>query len=209
MSRLYTVVSTVPEIAAHFGAEASAELTVPAETVEALPGLVVFEKNGRRLMRQMDWGFPRLTREMRERGDLTNPLWDKLVVQPHYRCLIPLTHFANPNGDPGSMTRSWFSVSDRPMLAWAGFCRNVPDYGPVYAGMTMAANAAVEPYNDRMPVLLEPQDYARWLGCSIRDVIGFQIRPPIAAARMTVLHSDDLWRSGDLPAALQPQMALL
>jgi putative SOS response-associated peptidase YedK len=179
----------------------------------------VFEKHGRRLLRQMDWGFPRLTREMRERGDLpgriglvadlTNPLWDKLVVKPQYRCLIPLTHFANPNGDPGSKTRSWFSVSDRPLLAWAGFCRNVPNYGPVYAGMTMAANAAVEPYNDRMPVLLEPQDYARWLGCSIRDVIGFQIRPPIAAARMTVLHSDDLWRSGDLPAALQPQMALL
>jgi putative SOS response-associated peptidase YedK len=219
MSRLYTVVSTVPEIAAHFGADASPELIVPSETVEALPGLVVFEKNGRRLMRQMDWGFPRLTREMRERGDLpgriglvadlTNPLWDKLVVQSQYRCLIPLTHFANPNGDPGSKTRSWFSVSDRPLLAWAGFCRNVPDYGPVYAGMTMTANAAVEPYNDRMPVLLEPQDYARWLGCSIRDVIGFQIRPPIAAARMTVLHSDDLWRSGDLPAALQPQMALL
>ncbi|WP_176598943.1 MULTISPECIES: hypothetical protein [Sphingobium] len=43
-------------------------------------------------------------------------------------------------------TRSWFSVSDRSMLAWAGFCRNVPDYGPVYAGMTMTANAAVEPY---------------------------------------------------------------
>ena len=56
MSRLYTVVSTVPEIAAHFGAEASPELTVPAETVEALPGLVVFEKNGRRLMRQMGVG---------------------------------------------------------------------------------------------------------------------------------------------------------
>lgn len=70
MSRLYTVVSTAPEIAAHFGAEASPELIVPAETVEALPGLVVFEKNGRRLMRQMAWGFPRLTREMRERGDL-------------------------------------------------------------------------------------------------------------------------------------------
>ena len=170
-------------------------------------------------MKQMDWGFPRLTREMRERGDLpgriglvadlTNPLWDQLVVDTRYRCLIPLTHFANPAGDAGSKTRSWFSVSDRPLLAWAGFCRNIPDYGPVYAGMTMAANAAVEPYNDRMPVLLEPRDYARWLCCPIRDVIGFQFGHPIAAERIAVLHSEDLWRTGELPAALQSQMPLL
>ena len=219
MSRLFTVVSSIPEIASHFGAEARADLTLPTETVEGMPATVVFEKNGRRLLRQMDWGFPRLTREMRERGelpgriglvaDLTNPLWEHLVVQPQYRCLIPLTHFANPNGDAGSKTRSWFSVSDRALLAWAGFCRNVPDYGPLFAGMTMTANAAVEPYNDRMPALVEPDDYARWLGGSIKDVIGFQFRAPIAASRMAVLHSDDLWRSGDLPAGLRPQMSLL
>jgi len=219
MSRLYTVSSAAADIAAHFNAEAKADLVVPSETVEALPGLVVFEKGGRRILREMDWGFPRLTHEMRERdeppsriglvADLTNQLWDSMVVHPQYRCLIPLTHFANPHGDAGAKTRSWFSIVDRPLLAWAGFCRNVPNYGPVYAGMTMDANSAVMPYNDRMPVLLEPQDYARWLGGSIQDVIGFQFRPPIAAERMRVLDSDDLWRSGDLPAALRPQMALL
>lgn len=219
MSRLYTVISPVAEIATHFGAKAQEGLVPPAETVEALPGLVVFEKNGRRLLREMDWGFPRLTRDMRERGeppgriglvaDLTNPLWDTTVVHPQYHCLIPITHFANPHGDAGSKTRSWFSVKDRPLLAWAGFCRNIPEYGPVYAAMTTTANSAVEPYNDRMPVLLEPQDYARWLGGSIQDVIAFQFRPPIAADRMVVLDSEDLWRSGDLPAQLQPQGALL
>ncbi len=219
MSRLYTVISIASEVAAHFNAEAKPDLVVPSETVEALPGLVVFEKGGRRILREMDWGFPRLTREMRERGeppgriglvaDLTNPLWDSIVVHPQYRCLIPLTHFANPHGDAGAKTRSWFSIVDRPLLAWAGFCRNIPEYGPVYAGMTMDANSAVMPYNDRMPVLLEPQDYARWLGGTIQDVIGFQFRPPIAAERIQVLDSDDLWRSGDLPAVLRPQMALL
>jgi putative SOS response-associated peptidase YedK len=211
MSRLYTVTATAAELARHFDAVTSNDLMVPRETIEALPGLVVFEKGGRRFLKQMDWGFPRLTREMRERGDLpgriglvadlTNPLWDQLAVDTRYRCLIPLTHFANPAGDAGSKTRSWFSVSDRPLIAWAGFCRNIPDYGPVYAGITMAANAAVEPYNDRMPVLLEPRDYARWLCCPIRDVIGFQFGHPIAAERIAVLHSENLWRSGELPPA--------
>lgn len=58
MSRLYTVVSTIAEVAVHFDAQPSAGLEIPSETVEALPGFVVFDKNGRRFFRQMNWGFP-------------------------------------------------------------------------------------------------------------------------------------------------------
>lgn len=46
-------------------------------------------------------------------------------------------------------------------MAWAGFCRNFPEVGPSYAGMTMEANATIPPTNDRMPVLLEPHEHAR------------------------------------------------
>lgn len=219
MSRLYTVMAGVAEISAQFGAEVPAATSVPAETIEGNLGLVVLENGGRRLLKLLSWGFPRLTTEMRLRGDppgriglvadLTNPLWEQLVVEPCYRCLIPLTHFANPNGDPGEKTRSWFSVKGEPLLAWAGFCRNTPEFGPVYAGMTMTANAAVEPYNDRMPVLLAPDEYDRWLHGSIQDVIAFQFRPPIAAERMVLEHTDDRWKSGKRPANLRPQLALL
>lgn len=219
MSRLYALAASIADVTAHFEAEAPVDLRLPTEVVEALPGAVIFERAGQRHLRTMDWGFPRLTREMRERGDppgriglvadLTNPLWDQLVVDPRYRCLIPLTHFANPNGDPGEKTRSWFSVDRQPIVAWAGFCRNVPDYGPVYAGMTMTANEVVEPYNDRMPVLLDPHDYDRWLHGSIQDVIALQFRAPLAPERTKVLHTDDLWKSGKLPPTMQPQLALL
>ncbi|WP_246642862.1 hypothetical protein [Rhizobium laguerreae] len=61
-----------------------------------------------RLLKSIPWGFPRQTRDMRREGeppgriglvaDLTNPLWDRIVVDPRYRCLIPLTHFANIRG---------------------------------------------------------------------------------------------------------------
>ena len=219
MARLYTVMAGAGEIAAHFGAEAPAMLAVPSETIEGNPGLVVIETGGRRLLKTMTWGFPRLTSEMRLRGDpagrvglvadLTNPMWDQLVVEPRYRCMIPLTHFANPNGDPGEKSRSWFSIAGEPLVAWAGFCRNTTDYGAIYAGMTMAANAAVDPYNDRMPVLLAADEYERWLHGSIQDVIGLQFRAPVAAERMVIAHTDDRWKSGKLPAAMRPQLALL
>ncbi|MDH7640258.1 SOS response-associated peptidase family protein [Sphingomonas oryzagri] len=219
MSRLHTVRASVADIARHFDAEAPSDLIVPDETKEGLPGLVIIEREGRRFLRSMDWGFPRSTEESRARdeppgrvgmvADLTNPMWSKLVVDPRYRCLIVLTHFANPLGVPRMKTRAWFSVRGEPILAWAGFCRTLPDFGPVYAGMTMDANTAIPPTNDRMPALLDRHEYDRWLTCSIKDVIWFQRRLPFDAERMKVDYTEDLWNSGAAPPATEWQFALL
>jgi putative SOS response-associated peptidase YedK len=219
MSRLHTVMASAADVAAHFEAHKPDLLHIAPETTEGNPGLVVFENGSRRLLRSMTWGFPRWTREARLRGDgperlglvadLTNPMWEHLVSDNRYRCLIVLTHFANPDGDPGAKTRTWFSVKDQPIVAWAGFCRNTPEFGPVYAGMTMEANEAIPPTNDRMPVLLDPEDYDRWLHGSMEDVIRFQYGKPFAPDRMVIERSEDSWRSDGLPAGSAPQLALL
>ncbi|MBN8814519.1 MAG: SOS response-associated peptidase family protein [Sphingomonas sp.] len=219
MSRLYANTATISEINLQFGTELGVSMDVPVETIEGDPGLVVVEVGGRRVLRTMTWGFPRKTTEMAIRNeppqrlgllaDLTNPMWERLVVDPKYRCLIPLTHFANPDGDPGSKTRTWFSVDGEPLSAWAGFCRNTPEFGPVYAGMTMSANALVEPYNDRQPALLGQHEYERWLHGTIQDVIAFQFRPPLPTGRTIIEHTDDRWRSGKPPASGKTQVALL
>jgi len=209
MSRLHTILADTIDVAAHFGVEPVPQVEHAEEMVEGNRGLVVRESHGRRVLQTMTWGFPFIDREMRERGEpagriglvaeLTKPLWEKTVVDPRYRCLIVLTHFANPDGQQGARTRTWYSLADQPIMAWAGFCRNTPEFGPVYAGMTMEANAVVAETNERMPVLLDPGEYDWWLRGSIRDVIGFQFRPPVAAERMVVTRTDDLWRSGGLP----------
>ena len=216
MSRLHTILASVPAIAAHFGVDPVPDVAHAPEMAEGNRGLVVRESKGRRVLHTMTWGFPRQTREMREQGepvgrigivaDLTNPLWETVVVDPRYRCLIVLTHFANPDGHQGEKTRTWYAITDQPIMAWAGFCRNTPEFGPVYAGMTMTANAAVAATNERMPVLLDPRDYDRWLHGSIADVIGFQFREPLAADRLIVIPTDDLWRCGGLP--LQSRLPL-
>jgi len=217
MSRLFKVAADAAAIAAHFDAAMPEPIGVPTDTVEGSLGLIVHEAGGRRVLRALPWGFPRLTREMRDRGDpparvglvadLTNPLWESLVAAPHYRCLIPVTHFANPAGRPGEKTRTWFSLKGAPLLAWAGFCRNTPAFGPVFAGMTTDANTLVMPYNNRMPVLLGPEHEERWLHGSISDVIGFQFRQRITSEAMTIEHSEALWRSGSVPQIRQPELA--
>lgn len=219
MSRLHSITVSAAEVAKYFGADMPAPIAPTQDITEGAQGMVVFEIKGRRILRAVTWGFPRLTREMRERdeepgriglvADLTNPMWEQMVVDTRYRCLIVLTHFANPAGTPGAMTRTWFSVKGQPIMAWAGFCRNLPDQGPVYAGMTMEANAAIPPTNDRMPVLLDPTDYQRWFYEPIEDVIAFQFRAPFAAERMIIEPTEDLWRSGKAPPSGGAQLALL
>lgn len=218
MSRLHSLRAGAEDVARVLGAEIVGAAVIPPDCTEGRNGLVMFEADRRRQLRMMRWGFPRPVRSRLQQGkepeliglvaDLTNPLWEQTVLAPRYRCIIPITHFGNPDGDAGARTRTWFSVKDQPFMAWAGFCRNFPDVGPSFAGMTMDANSAIPPTNDRMPVLLEPHEHALWLHGSISDVIRFQFREPIAAERMTILRTDAAWRGGGPPPDAE-QLGLL
>jgi len=70
MSRLFAVVRTIEEIARHFDVDVTPLASVPNETIEGTPGLIVIEKDGPRLLKSVPWGFPRQTTEMRHNGEL-------------------------------------------------------------------------------------------------------------------------------------------
>lgn len=209
MSRLFAITRTMEEIVAHFGIDVPSAVDVPTETIEGTAGLIVFEKDGLRVLKSVPWGFPRKSRDEPPTrlglvADLTNPMWERTVVDPRYRCLIALTHFANPDGPKGEKTRTWFSRVRQPLMAWAGFCRNTPEFGPVFAGMTMMANKRVSPLNDRMPVLLKPDEYDRWLHGDIQEVIRFQFREP-PPEDFETLETRDRWQSGTPPSKAFPR----
>ena len=134
MCNLYTVRKSAGEIANHFGIDDVPDLAIPDETKPGGPGIIVRGPPGRRAMQRLAWGFPRPQTDNAGQplhpkpvnlvADLTNPMWDKMVPDPRYRCLIPVTAFAQPDGPRGSMTRTWFSVTDWPIFAWAGFCEH-------------------------------------------------------------------------------------
>ena len=207
MSRLHCFMASPRELAAPFAASWPQDIAVPEQTVEGLKGAVILNTERGRSLRVMRWGFPRRVRgdgdgpdKIGLVADLTNPMWAEMVIEPRYRCIVPITHFANPDGPKGAKTRTWFSVKGQPVMAWAGICRNMPEVGPVYAGLTMDANSAVMPTNDRMPVLLEPNEVERWFTGPIEDVIEFQFRAPFAASRMIVEQTNDRWRGDGLPS---------
>jgi putative SOS response-associated peptidase YedK len=203
MCNLYRVQNTAAEIAAHFGVSDPAQLDIPPETKPGEPSIIVRAAGGRRVMQSLPWGFPRPQTDrdgtllhpkpVNLIADLTNPMWDKMVPDPRYRCLIPVTAFAEPDGPRGRMTRTWFSVKDWPIFAWAGFCRNTEEWGPVYGAMTTDSSTAVAELNPRTPVILAPHEYERWLEGSIEDVIDFQFRPPFPSERLALDPTDELW----------------
>jgi putative SOS response-associated peptidase YedK len=219
MPRLYAITSSVEEIAACFEVPAPDDVRIPRELVEGMTGPVIIERDGTRFLKPASWGFPRQTSEMEWKGEpvgriglvanLTNPLWDRMAVDPRYRCLIPMSHFANPDGASGKNTRAWFSASDRSLMAWAGFVRKSDEFGVVYAGLTMDANELVKPYNDRMPLLVGPNEYDRWLHGAITDVIAMQFRPPPPSESLIIHHTKDRWNSGIVPRALHAQQTML
>lgn len=104
----------------------------------------------------------------------------------------PLTEFAEAEGPKGAKTRTWFSVKDQPVAAWAGIWRDSAEWGAVYSGVMTEANEAIQPVHDRMPVLLMPDEQDRWLHGGFEDLLDLQARqvpPELVVMRRT----DELW----------------
>ncbi|MCW3847356.1 SOS response-associated peptidase [Sphingomonas sp. LB-2] len=185
MCNLYTNRKSAAEVAAHFRVKDPFQSNAPEEVYPGQPGMVVREAGGARVMQSMVWGFPLRLKTMSPTAkpkpvnniaDLRKGMWVGLARKPEWRCLIPLTGFAEAEGAKGAKTRTWFAVKDQPIFAWAGLWRESAEWGPVYSGVMTECNEAIRPVHDRMPVLLHPDEYDRWLHGSFEDLIAFQER---------------------------------
>lgn len=72
-----------------------------------------------------------------------------------------------------------------------------------FAVLTMPANPLVEPLDDRMPVILSPKDYGRWLSDGATDMIkaglnGNHLLPDMAVVRVPELVNDPSNNSKEL-----------
>lgn len=202
MCNLYTVRRSSAEVAAFFGVTSSGTgFNTPEESLPGTPGLVVREQDGARLLESMTWGFPMKFKFMKPDAkpkpvnniaDLRKFTWSGLAKQPSWRCLIPVTHFAEAEGPEGKKTRTWFSLKDEPLFAWAGLWRVSDEWGSVYSGAMTDANDEVAPVHDRMPVILHRDEWDAWLHGSFEECCGFQDRSfPVGLLQME--KTDQFW----------------
>lgn len=217
MCNLYTDRLGPDAIAAHFNVRNPLRSNAGGEVYPGTPGMVVREEAGERLMQSMTWGFPVRLKTMAPTSrpkavnniaDLNKPMWKRFAVNSRGRCLIPLTGFAEAEGPKGAMTRTWFTVKGHPMFAWAGLWRVSDEWGPVYSGVMTDCNEAIRPVHNRMPVLLMPDEYDRWLNGTFDDALAFQARC-LPDDLIETTRTDELWVKRKPSAEQREKVGLL
>ncbi len=181
MCNLYSMTTSLDAMRRLFGVERA-----PATNQPPLPGVfpghdapVVRLADGARELATMSWGFV-LPQKDRAPRRVTNARDDKVRASPFWRgsfeerrCLVPASSFCEPKGAKPAVWH-WFALEGdeaRPPFAFAGLWRSWRGELKgafveldVYAFLTTKPNplvATVHP--DRMPVILDPNDYETWL----------------------------------------------
>ena len=168
MCNLYRMTKGVTEVARLFAVEADPGANFAAEVYPGYPGLVVAEGKAQ----AMNWGFPLvLTGKQGQKlkpKPVTNAREDKLKSTfwrdsfEHRRCVVPVTHWAEPQGEAGRMTRSWYSLPDVDVIAVAGLWRRTAEWGDCYTLVMVNSSPQMAEVHDRMPVILRAEDWGRW-----------------------------------------------
>jgi len=182
MCNLYRMSKSQSEVADFFrdivpGLTVPAAGNAPEEIYPGYPGLVLAEGS----LRQMVWGFPLAMTGAKGQAlkpkpvnnartdKLSGPFWSASFRTR--RCLIPATGWAEAEGPKGAMTRTWLSSPDQPIFAMAGIWRWSAEWGEVYSMVMTDACVAMAGLHTRMPVLLAPGDWDRWLDGSPAEAL--------------------------------------
>ena len=142
------------------------------------------DREGKRVARQNRWGLGnKLAKRL-----VTAGRGETLAERPafreafrRWRCLVPASGFYEWQAVAGRKQPWHFRPTDAELFALAGISAIWNGIRSVSL-ITTEPNALMASIHDRMPVILEPQDYAEWLDTSNHDAHAL-IRP-YPAARM-------------------------
>jgi putative SOS response-associated peptidase YedK len=147
------------------------------------PVPVVYEtRQGERVADLMRWGLvPSWAKEPSIGHRLNNARSDGVFDKPSFRqavrrrrCLLPASGFYEWQATPEGKHPWYVSARDGSLLAMAGLFeawRPSPeaDWQLTCCVITTDANALMAPIHDRMPVLIPPSQWARWLARELQD----------------------------------------
>jgi putative SOS response-associated peptidase YedK len=196
MCNLYRMTKGAAAVAHLFSARADPPGNAGDTIYPGMPGYVIAE--GR--VRQMAWGFPLAMKgksgQPLKPKPVNNARTDKLdsgFWRPSFharRCLIPVSEFAEAEGERGAKTRTWFSLPEHELFAVAGIWRDTPEWGPTYSMIMTDACEHVARVHDRMPVILGSVSWSDWLDGS-PDAARLLCAP--YAAGMTIRRTTEPW----------------
>ena len=138
--------------------------------------VAVLSESGTRRLTAMRWGFlPHWYKATNDGPLLINARAESIADKPafreacrHRRCLIPASGFYEWTKDAEGNRLPWFILpAEGEVLAFAGIWQDWERDGEgvrTCAIVTTGANAAMSRIHHRMPVVLSPGTWAKWLG---------------------------------------------
>jgi len=173
---------------------------------------------------EMRWGLvPRWAKDPAIGAKLINARAETVAEKPSFstafrrhRCLIPADGFYEWRPTPSGKQPVHVSRRDGAPFGFAGVYERWLDADGAVLDtctiLTTAANEALRPIHDRMPVIVAPEDYARWLDVTRSDVADVLAPFPAAAlqwhpvsTRVNAVRNDDATLIVAVaPAAIEP-----
>lgn len=143
---------------------------------------VVVEDSGQsRQLEWMQWGLiPSWAKDPKIGNKLINARGETVSEKPSFRaafkrrrCLIPANGFYEWQRTEGKKQPYYFYLAENQPFAFAGLWEHWQDASGseihTCTIITTTANDLMEPIHDRMPVILEPEDYDQWLDLELQD----------------------------------------
>ncbi|WP_226779393.1 SOS response-associated peptidase [Oceaniglobus trochenteri] len=150
---------------------------------------VVSAQDGVRRLGAMRWGFlPHWYKAMNGGPLLINARGETIAEKPAFRaavrlrrCIVPASGFYEWTKDEAGNRLPWYITrADGSPMAMAAVWQGWGEDDPVNtcAVVTTGANAAMSAIHHRMPVILEPEDWALWLGEAGHGAAPLMTAPP-------------------------------
>lgn len=177
MCNLYRMTKGTAEVARLFAVEGDLAANYAAEVYPGTAGLMIAEGRAR----AMNWGFPLvLTGKQGQKlkpKPVTNAREDKLLTGfwrdsfVHRRCLVPVSQWAEAEGEKGRMTRTWYGLPGEEVFAVAGLWRASAEWGEVYTLVMVDGHPQMADVHDRMPLILSHAAQRSWLEGTADDAL--------------------------------------
>ena len=177
MCNLYRMTKGTQEVARLFAVEPDLAANYGAEVYPGYPGLVIADGRAR----AMTWGFPLVMKGRQgqplkpkpvtnaREDKLTTAFWrDSFVAR---RCLVPVSQWAEAEGEKGRMTRTWYGLPDHAVFAVAGLWRRSAEWGDVFTVVMVDGHPQMAEVHDRMPLILSHAAQRYWLEGSPEDAL--------------------------------------
>lgn len=177
MCNLYRMTKGTQEVARLFAVEPDLAANFAAEVYPGTPGLVIAEGRAR----AMTWGFPLVLKGKQgqplkpkpvtnaREDKLTTPFWRDSFV--HRRCLVPVSQWAEAEGEKGRMTRTWYGLPGEAVFAVAGLWRRSAEWGDVFTIVMVDGHPQMAEVHDRMPLILSHAAQRYWTDGSPEDAL--------------------------------------